>query len=82
MCDCLGLKPITGAEITVADGHHLTLLCENQKGYANLCRLLTHAHLQHERDQKRQDGQEPCYRPNREARDHPGNGVRVTNRDP
>jgi len=49
MCDCLGLKPITGAEITVADGHHLTLLCENQKGYANLCRLLTHAHLQHER---------------------------------
>src|SRR3989304_5232524 len=24
--------------------HHLTLLCESQRGYANLCRLLSHAH--------------------------------------
>src|SRR5438093_3643608 len=30
-------------------GHHLTLLCETPRGYANLCRLLTHAHLDHER---------------------------------
>jgi len=44
-----GLRPITGAEITLADGHHLTLLCETSRGYANLCRLLTHAHLDHER---------------------------------
>lgn len=44
-----GLKPITGAEITLANGHHLTLLCETGRGYANLCRLLTHAHLDHER---------------------------------
>ena len=46
-----GLRPITGAEITLADDreHHLTLLCETQQGYANLCRLLTHAHLDHER---------------------------------
>ena len=44
-----GLRPITGAEITLANGHHLTLLCETQRGYANLCRLLTHAHLDHER---------------------------------
>ena len=63
-----GLRPITGAEITLAppqpcprkDGRrkkeddpaapiHLTLLCETQRGYANLCRLLTHAHLEHER---------------------------------
>lgn len=44
-----GLRPITGAEVTLADGYHLTLLCENQRGYANLCRLLTHAHLDHER---------------------------------
>jgi error-prone DNA polymerase len=53
-----GIRPITGAEITLAnpDGqadHHLTLLCENQRGYANLCRLLTHAHLDHERGQPR-----------------------------
>jgi error-prone DNA polymerase len=43
------LKPITGAEVTLANGHHLTLLCESQRGYAHLCRLLTHAHLDHER---------------------------------
>ena len=38
-----GLRPITGAEVTLASGpdgqaHHLTLLCETQRGYANLCR--------------------------------------------
>ncbi|HEV8249938.1 MAG TPA: DNA polymerase III subunit alpha, partial [Gaiellaceae bacterium] len=27
-----------------ADGSHVTLLCESQTGYANLCRLLTAAH--------------------------------------
>ncbi|MEE8210106.1 MAG: PHP domain-containing protein, partial [bacterium] len=48
-----GLRPITGAEVTLADGHHLTLLCETQRGYANLCRLLTHAHLDHERGDPR-----------------------------
>ncbi|MDR7540477.1 MAG: DNA polymerase III subunit alpha, partial [Armatimonadota bacterium] len=51
-----GLRPITGAEVTLADGHHLTLLCETQRGYANLCRLLTHAHLEHERGK-------PCIEP-------------------
>jgi error-prone DNA polymerase len=51
-----GLRPITGAEITLADGNHLTLLCETQQGYANLCRLLTHAHLDHERGK-------PCIEP-------------------
>jgi error-prone DNA polymerase len=38
-----GVRPITGAEVTVGD-HHLTLLCETQAGYANLCRILTDAH--------------------------------------
>jgi error-prone DNA polymerase len=46
-----GLRPITGAEITLQGGHHLTLLCETQQGYANLCRLLSHAHLSHEKGQ-------------------------------
>src|SRR3989337_577312 len=51
-----GLRPITGAEGTLATGpdgqaHPLTLLCETQRGYANLCRLLTHAHLDHPRGQ-------------------------------
>ncbi|HSK15199.1 MAG TPA: error-prone DNA polymerase [Gaiellaceae bacterium] len=40
----LGLRPITGAEVTLADGAHVTLLVETTRGYANLCRLLTAAH--------------------------------------
>jgi error-prone DNA polymerase len=40
----LGVRPITGAEITLADGAHVTLLCETQRGYTNLCRILTDAH--------------------------------------
>jgi error-prone DNA polymerase len=53
----LGLRPITGAELTVrVDGpksphmedfsahRHLTLLVEDEGGYRNLCRLLTGAH--------------------------------------
>ena len=40
----LGVKPITGAELTLEDGSHLTLLCETRQGYSNLCRLITRAH--------------------------------------
>src|ERR671922_583714 len=39
-----GIAPITGAELTLTDGTHLTLLAESQTGYANLCRLITAAH--------------------------------------
>jgi error-prone DNA polymerase len=39
-----GVRPLTGAEVTLADGSHVTLLVETPKGYANLCRLLTAAH--------------------------------------
>src|SRR5215204_274620 len=39
-----GVRAITGAEVTVAGGAHVTLLCETQRGYANLCRILTDAH--------------------------------------
>src|ERR1700751_5526709 len=45
----LGVRPITGAEVTLADGSHITLLVESARGYANLCRLLTAAHA-HTRD--------------------------------
>jgi error-prone DNA polymerase len=40
----VGVRTITGAEATLADGSHLTLLVETPRGYANLCRLLTAAH--------------------------------------
>ncbi len=36
-----GIRPITGAELTLIDGSHLTLLAETQQGYRNLCRLIT-----------------------------------------
>src|SRR5437763_5584625 len=39
-----GVRPLTGAEVTLADGSHVTLLVESAAGYANLCRLLTAAH--------------------------------------
>src|SRR6476469_8525341 len=44
-----GVRPISGAEVTLADNSHVTLLVESQRGYANLCRLLTAAHA-HTRD--------------------------------
>jgi error-prone DNA polymerase len=40
----LGVRSITGAEVTLEGGAHLTLLVETPQGYANLCRLLTAAH--------------------------------------
>ncbi|MGH3110324.1 MAG: PHP domain-containing protein, partial [Gaiellaceae bacterium] len=39
-----GVRPITGTELTLEGGTHVTLLVENRQGYANLCRLLTEAH--------------------------------------
>jgi error-prone DNA polymerase len=44
-----GLRAIHGAEITLADGRHVTLLVRDATGWANLCRLLTRAHA-HTRD--------------------------------
>src|SRR4051795_12905439 len=39
-----GVRAITGAEVTLTSGAHVTLLCETQRGYVNLCRILTDAH--------------------------------------
>ncbi len=40
----LGLRPIHGAEVDLADERHLTLLVEDARGWSNLCRILTSAH--------------------------------------
>jgi error-prone DNA polymerase len=40
-----GIKPLVGAEITMADGARLPLLVEDREGYQNLCRLITGAKL-------------------------------------
>ncbi len=39
-----GVRPITGAEVSLHGGTHVTLLVESSTGYANLCRILTEAH--------------------------------------
>ncbi|MBD0280840.1 MAG: error-prone DNA polymerase [Thermoleophilaceae bacterium] len=54
----LGVRPITGAELTLDDGTHLTLLCETRQGYTNLCRLITAAHW-HTRRWAREGWSEP-----------------------
>src|SRR5690606_17813468 len=36
-----GIHPILGAELTLSDGTHLTLLVENAAGWHNLCRLIS-----------------------------------------
>jgi error-prone DNA polymerase len=36
-----GIKAHIGAEVSCTDGARYPLLCENQRGYANLCRLVT-----------------------------------------
>jgi error-prone DNA polymerase len=50
-----GVRPITGAELTLGSGAHITLLVESRSGYANLCRLLTAAHAG-----TRRPGRENC----------------------
>jgi len=49
----LGLRPIHGAELSLADGRHLTLLVATERGWSNLCRLLTCAHA-HTRERPRE----------------------------
>ncbi len=38
-----GVHPVLGAELTLADGHHLTLLVESEEGWHNLCYLISRA---------------------------------------
>ena len=67
-CRGFGIRPITGAELTVRAGPrvlpppgshvHLTLLVENATGYRNLCRLLTCAHA-HTRDNTARSAEPP-----------------------
>jgi error-prone DNA polymerase len=71
----LGVRPITGAELTLEDGRHLTLLCETRMGYTNLCRLITSAHW-HTRRWAREGWSEPVAqvvdgrRPGQDPLDH------------
>ena len=52
------VQPIIGAEVTFRDSSHLTLLAETPRGYANLSRLLSTAHLSSPRGEPALDPQE------------------------
>ena len=41
----LDVQAITGAEVTLKDGSHLTLLAETQQGYSNLCRMISYSYI-------------------------------------
>lgn len=45
----VGVKPILGAEVTLADQSHLTLLAETEQGYRNLCQLITKGRMNSEK---------------------------------
>ncbi len=42
---------ITGAEMTLEHGAHLTLLVKDERGYGNLCRLISRAQMDHAKGQ-------------------------------
>jgi error-prone DNA polymerase len=46
-CKERGIKAIIGSEITLENGHHLVLIVKDQRGYSNLCQLLTQTLLSH-----------------------------------
>lgn len=46
-----GVRPIVGAEVTLADHAPVLLLVEDRRGYQNLCRLLTRAWEGRRKDQ-------------------------------
>src|SRR4051812_3730003 len=56
-----GVRAITGAELTLADSSHVTVLVETAQGYANLCRLITAAHA-HTRPKESQPAAKPPVR--------------------
>ena len=51
----LGIQPIIGAELTLSDDSHLTVLAETRKGYSVLCKLISYAHLSSDRRKPKLD---------------------------
>ncbi|MDP2663552.1 MAG: PHP domain-containing protein, partial [Dehalococcoidia bacterium] len=57
----MGVHGVVGAEITIRGSnegkgsHHLTLLARDRKGYGNLCRLVTAAHIPNQRNEPELD---------------------------
>jgi error-prone DNA polymerase len=64
-CRAEGIQPITGVELTLRHGLvdpgldrvHITLLAESRAGYANICRLVSEAHLSSPKHAERGPGE-------------------------
>jgi len=52
----LGIHPVIGAELTLAQGASLVLLVENRRGYQNLCQLLTEPAISPDKPQALEHG--------------------------
>ncbi|MFM8944922.1 MAG: DNA polymerase III subunit alpha [Actinomycetota bacterium] len=48
-CEAVGVRPILGATLTLPRGEEVVLLARDDRGYANLCALVSDAHLLGER---------------------------------
>ncbi len=52
-CEAQGIRPIHGAELTLEDGSHLTLLVQDAVGWRNLSSLITEGRMGGERGESR-----------------------------
>ena len=50
LANSLGVRPITGGELTLTDGSHITLLAKTRAGYSNISRLFTLANAADRRE--------------------------------
>jgi len=41
----LEVQAVTGVEVSLKDGSHLTLLAETQRGYSNLCNIISYSYI-------------------------------------
>ena len=57
----LGVRPITGGEMTLTDGSKLALLAETREGYSNISRLFTTANAADRREPKLDPSYLPLY---------------------
>jgi error-prone DNA polymerase len=55
-----GIRAIHGAELDLSSGRHITLLVRDERGWRNLCRILTHAHALTREGSARRERTEPA----------------------
>ena len=56
LANSLGIRPITGGELTLDDGSRVTLLAKTRKGYSNISRLFTLANAVDRREPRLDPG--------------------------